>query len=216
MERSSLNLSLVNYQFTALASNSNTPGAAANGSLSQSGTAQLLLGGTGSVTVLVSDVDYSLPSGLPRSMTGSAGSTFTNATAGNTDKFTSWFNGSNTLAAKETPSPLVTLTSSATNPNSQHGDAAPTAVVSTNPYGLTDQSVITLTGGSLGALAQDAYTSSTLVTTSTVPEPTSIALMLAPLPVDFRNHASAQSESLTIRVSSGNRRAAQGNIFNIF
>ena len=36
-----LNLSLVNYQFTALGSNSNSPGTAAIGFLSQNGTAQL-------------------------------------------------------------------------------------------------------------------------------------------------------------------------------
>jgi hypothetical protein len=178
-----LNLSLVNYQFTAMGSNSNSPGAAANGSLTQSGTVQLLLGGTGSITVLASDVDYSLPTGLSRTMTFSTGATFTNTTAGNTDKNMSWFNGSNTLGANETPSPLVTLTSSATNPNTQSGDGAPTGVPLTSPYGLTNQSVITLTGGSVGALAQDGYHDSTLITSSAVPEPTSIALMLTTLPV---------------------------------
>lgn len=179
-----LNLSLVNYQFTVLGSNSNSPGTEANGFLSQSGTAQLLLGGTGSITVLASDVDYSHPSIPPGSMASSASNTFTNATSGNTNTFQSWFNGSNTLAAKETPSPIVTLTSTAVNPNSQSGDAAPTPVSLNIPYGLTNEKVITLTGGSLGALAQDQYSGSTTIKGSAViPEPSSMALMLAALPV---------------------------------
>jgi len=179
-----LNLSLVNYMFVnALGANSNSPGTSAVGSLSQNGTAQLLTGGTGSITILVSDVDYSLPNIPPGTMHSSASSTYTNATAGNTNTFQSWFNGSNTLAAKETPSPIVTLTSSAANPNSQAGDAAPTPVTLVTPYGLTNQTVITLTGGSPGALAQDQFTGSTTIVSSAVPEPASMALMLAALPV---------------------------------
>lgn len=177
-----LNLSLVNYQFAVLGSNSNSPGTEANGFLSQSGTAVLIPGGTGSITVLASDVDYSHPSIPPGSMQSSASNTFTNATSGNTDTFKSWFNGSNTLAAKETPSPLVTLTSTATNPNSESADAAPTPVSLNIPYGLTNEKVITLTGGSVGAAAQDQYTGSTTIT-GAIPEPSSMALMLAALPV---------------------------------
>jgi hypothetical protein len=179
-----LNLSLVNYDFTVLGANSNSPGTSANGLVSQSGTAQLLPGGTGSITTLASDVDYSLPNIPPGSMKSSASSTFTNATSGNIDTFQSWFNGSNTLAAKETPSPIVTLFSTADNPNSQSGNAAPTPISLNTPYGLTNENVITLTGGAPGAQAQDQYTgSTTTVMTSAVPEPTSMALMLATLPV---------------------------------
>jgi len=178
-----LNLSLVNYQFVGLGSNSNSPGTEANGFLSQSGTAQLLTGGTGSITVLASDIDFSHPSVAPGSMQSSASNTFTNATAGNTDTFGSWFNGSNTLAAKETPSPIVNLVSTATNPNSGSGDAAPTPVALNIPYGLTNEKVVTLTGGAPGALAQDQYTGSTTITGSIIPEPSSMALMLAALPV---------------------------------
>jgi hypothetical protein len=177
-----LNLSLVNYQFTALGANSNSPGTAAIGSLSQNGTAQLLAGGTGSVTVLASDVDYNLPNVPPGTMHSSASNTYTNATAGNTDTFQSWFNPSNGLAAKNVPSPTVILTSTAANPNSQSADAAPTPITLVNPYGLTNEKVITLTGGAPGALAQDQYTGSTTIT-GAVPEPTSMALMLAALPV---------------------------------
>lgn len=177
-----LNLSLVNYDFTALGANSNSPGTSAVAFLSQNGLAQLIPGGTGSITVLASDVDYSLPNVPPGTMHSSASNTYTNATAGNTNTFQSWFNGSNTLAAKETASPIVTLTSTAANPNSQSATAADTTVSLTTPYGLTNEKVITLTGGAPGAQAQDQYTASTTIS-GAIPEPSSMALMLAALPV---------------------------------
>jgi hypothetical protein len=181
-----LNLSLFNYQFTTLGANSNSPGTAVTGFLSQSGVAQLLIGGTGSISILASDINYNLPNIPPGTMVGSASSTFTNATAGNTDTFQSWFNGNNALGAKTPPGPRVVLTSTALNPNSQSADTAPTPITLVNPYGLTNEKVITLTGGTPGgapsALAQDGYSASTTIT-GAVPEPTSMALMLAALPV---------------------------------
>jgi len=181
-----LNLSLVNYQFTNLGAASNSPGATIGAFLAQQGTAVLTPGGTGSVTILATDVDYSLPTGgagASRNMASSASNTYTNATAGNTDVFQSWFNPSNGLAAKEVASPVITLTSSAANPNSQGADAAATSVPLTSPYGLTNEKIVTLTGGTPGAAAQDAYTGATVITASAIPEPASMALMLGALPV---------------------------------
>jgi hypothetical protein len=177
-----LNLSLVNYLFTDLSSASNSPGGALVAFLVQQGTAVLIPGGTGSVTVLATDVDYSLPAGA-REMASSASNTYTNATAGDTDKFQSWFNGSNGLAAKETPSPVVTLTSSAANPNSQSDNAAHVPVSLASPYGLSNEKVVTLTGGAVGATAHDAWTGSTVIIASPIPEPASMSLMLGVLPV---------------------------------
>jgi len=177
-----LNLSLVNYQFTNLSAASNSPGSSSAAFLVQQGTAALIPGGTGSLDVLATDVDYSLPAGA-RTMASSASNTFTNATAGNTDTFQSWFNGTNGLAAKETPSPMVVLTSSAANPNSQAADAAPVPVPLTSPYGLTNEKVVTLTGGTPGATAHDAWTGATVIIASPIPEPASMSLMLGVLPV---------------------------------
>jgi len=176
-----LNLSLLNYQFIGLSGFSNSPGNSVLGGLLQTGTAQLLAGGTGSVAVVASDVDYNLPK-APGSMHSSASNTYTNATFGNLNTFQSWFNGSNTLGAKETPSPVVVLVSSAANPNSQSGTAPITPVSPVTPYGLTNEKLITLSGGGAGNLATDQYTGSTVIT-GAVPEPTSMALMLAALPV---------------------------------
>ena len=141
--------------------------------MTQTGVAQLLPGGTGSVTVLASDVDYNLPNIPPGTMHSSASNTYFNATAGDTSTFQSWFNPSNTLGAQEVASPLVTLTSSAANPNSQSADAAPTPVTLTTPYGLTNQMVITLTGG-VPVAAQDQYTGSTTITGGNLTQPANV------------------------------------------
>jgi hypothetical protein len=173
-----LNLFLVNYQFTALGAQSNSPGSLTVGTISQDGTVQLLLGGTGSIFILASDVDYALPGGSSRTLLSSASDTYTNANKGNSQEFTSWFNASNTLGAKELSSPTVTLASSSSIvPNSHSGDAAPTGATLSTPYGLTDQMVISLSGGALGALAQVQFAGSTAVTDAAVPEPASIALL---------------------------------------
>jgi hypothetical protein len=172
-----VNLSLVNYQFTALGAQSNSPGALSVGTISQNGTVQLLLGGTGSVSILATDVDYSLPGGSSRTLLSSASDTFTNADKGSSQGFTSWFNSSNTFAAKESSSPTVTLNSSSSFPNSHGGDATPAAATLSAPYGLTDQMVISLSGGALGALAQAQFAGSTVITDAAVPEPASIALL---------------------------------------
>jgi hypothetical protein len=172
-----VNLSLVNYQFTALGAQSNSPGALSAGTISQDGTVQLLLGGTGSITILAADVDYSLPGGSSRTLLSSASDTYTNANKGSSQGFTSWFNPSNTLGGKEVSSPTLTLNSSSSFPNSHGSDAAPTGASLSTPYGLTDQMVITLTGGTVGALAQDQFSGSTVITDAAVPEPASIALL---------------------------------------
>jgi len=179
-----LNGSLNNYQFTALSANSNSLTVTSVGSLSESGTAQLLLGGVGSLTVTSSEINYNAPAGPTGILDSSSASTFTHTDAGNSQTFKSWFNPP--IAAindQVIPSPTVTNTSSGPNPNSPGHDAAPTPIPLATPYGLTNTAVITLTGGTTGALSQDAFSGSTTVTASTIPEPASMALMFLALPV---------------------------------
>jgi len=177
-----LNPLLANYSFTALGATSNAPGSSEQAALTQDGTARLLFGRTGSITITASDVDYNLPTGAGGTLNSSASDTFTNATAGNSHSFTSWFNPSNTLNATDVPSPTVTLLATTTpNPNSHSGDAAPTPVTLTAPYGLTNSAVITLTGGTSARPAQIQFTGSTTI--SAIPEPASLALMLTAVPV---------------------------------
>lgn len=179
-----LNPSLNNYTFTSLSANSNAPGTATVGALSQNGTAVLNTGsGTGSLTITASDVDYNLPTGPAGRLASSASNTYTHANNGNTTTFTSWYNPSNTLNATDVASGTVNLiAASPPDPNSHSGNGTPTITTPlTTPYGLTNTTVITLTGGSPGAAAQDQFTGST--TLAAVPEPASLALMLTAVPV---------------------------------
>jgi len=179
-----LNPSLNNYQFTSLSANSNAPGTAAVGSLNESGTAQLLLGGAGSITVMSSDIDYNLPTGPNGTLNSSSGSTFTHSDAGNTQTFTSWFNPPvATINQQVVPSPTVTNTSNGVDPNSQSSPTVSVPIALATPYGLTNSATITLTGGTTGALSQDAFSGSTTVHSSVIPEPASMALMFLALPV---------------------------------
>jgi hypothetical protein len=178
-----LNLSLVNYAFTGLSSNSNSPGTAVVGSLIQGGSVQLLLGGTGSITVVSTDVDYSLPVAGPGTLYSSGTANYTNSPAGDSQGFQSWYNPSNGLAATDVPSPSVTNTSTGPIANSQSANAAPTAITLVNPYGLTNSSTITLTGGTAGAPSQLVFGGNTQVFSAPIPEPASMALLLTALPV---------------------------------
>ena len=64
------------------------------------------------------------------------------------------------------------------------GTNAPTTPITlVNPYGLTNSSTITLTGGSLDAMSQAGWNASTTVVAAPIPEPASIALLLTALPV---------------------------------
>jgi hypothetical protein len=179
-----LNLSLVNYQFTAagLGANSNSPGTAVVGSLAQNGTVQLLIGGTGSITIVATDVDYSLPVPGPGTLYSNNGNNFANGAAGDTQGFTSWYNPSNGLAATDVPSPTIGFVSTGPIGNSHSADAAGTPITLVNPYGLTNSTTITLTGGTPGALSQVGWTGTTQVV-SIIPEPASMALLLTALPV---------------------------------
>lgn len=180
-----LNLSLVNYQFTSagLGANSNSPGTAVVGSLVQNGSVQLLIGGTGSITIVATDVDFSLPAPGPGILHSSDSANFANGAAGDTQGFRSWYNPSNGLAATDVPSPSIGLVSTGFLGNSHSADAATTPITLVNPFGLTNSTTITLTGGTPGALSQVGWTGTTQVTAAVVPEPASLALLLAAVPV---------------------------------
>lgn len=179
-----LNLSLVNFTFTDLEANSNSPGTSAVSALSQTGTVQLLAGaGSGSISVVATDNDYGTPSGTG-ALHSSASNTYTHADNGNSTAFTSWFNPSNALGAMDIASPTVTLIALAPpDPNSHSGDAAATAITAIPLYGLTNSMEISLSGGAVGAQSQDQFTGSTTLTASAVPEPASAVLMLTAMPV---------------------------------
>jgi hypothetical protein len=181
-----LNLSLLNYKFTDLEARSNSPGSPnprGDAGLSQTGAVELLVGGTGSVSVVATNNEYSNPTGAGF-LHSSASNTYTDATNGNSTVFTSWFNQSNILGGMDTASPAVTfIAKKPPDPNSHSDNAADTKVDVMAPFGLTDGMLITLTGGTTGAPAQDQFTGSTTVNATAIPEPASAVLMLSAVPV---------------------------------
>jgi len=194
VDTDALNGSLFEYKFTNLGANSNSTFATTTGFVTQSGLVQLQLGGTGSITILATDNDFNAPPVGPGILHTSSTAEFTNATNGNTNGFQGWFNPSNTLSngtnGKEVPSPAPSLLFTATgqpasdpHPRGLEPGTTDTNITLVHPYGLTSQSVITLTGGSAGAtMAQDRF-GGTVQTFSAIPEPASMALMLGALPV---------------------------------
>ena len=98
-----LNLRLVNYQFAALGTRSTSPGAGGTEFLTQNGLAQLLVGGTGSIAIIASDVDFNQPAPGPGTLHTSATAVFINATDGNTNTFRGWFNPDDALGGMGPP-----------------------------------------------------------------------------------------------------------------
>jgi len=186
---SNFNPLLKNYVFTNLGANSNSTTATDTGMLTQTGVVQLKVGGTGSITALASDIDYHVPPPGSGTLHTSSTAEFTFATNGNTNGFQGWFNPTPATPGGKTPpgSPVTTFTAGNqpfADPHPGIGEKGTTDMPITlvNPYGLSSQSTITLTGGSTGAQAQDRF-GGTLQTLSTIPEPASMALMLGALPV---------------------------------
>jgi PEP-CTERM motif-containing protein len=130
--------------------------------------------GAVTLTVLVSQTGYTMPPGPGYSMASSSSYT---ASPGNSDTlaFQSFASSTQTLFAKDIPSPGVTY-----NPVGFSGsnDESPnTPFTASAGYTLTEQFVWTTSGdgSSIGALLQP--TGSTIVTAAAVPEPSSLVLL---------------------------------------
>jgi hypothetical protein len=163
------------YSVLGLDASTNNPGAAGGAILTVDGEVQRTTGGVASPLVIdVTDTDFALPLGALRTTYSSSTDTFTDAPPGDSHAFTSWFNPSNIPVAKEFASPTLTLTSSGPLINSQNGDTA-LSVSSTVPYGLTNETRITLSGTSGTTVPDVAFTGATQVLL--VPEPASLVML---------------------------------------
>jgi len=142
-------------------------------------------GGPLPITVTLTDTDYNVPIGSSLTLSSGASALFTNVPAGNSSAGTSWFNPNNTAGAMQDSSGTTTLVSNGTSPFSPPGGPPNTAPVgSTNPYGLTNQTVITLSGGVGGATPDVVFGLTTQVNGNpAVPEPASLSLLAAGLPL---------------------------------
>jgi hypothetical protein len=127
--------------------------------------------------ILLSQTDFTAPTGPTVALDSSATANFTNAPAGNQVVFTSFVDDNNALFGTTTASPTLTLTvpSCAPLPGctvALSGNAAVTYVNLTPTFSLTNQTIVTLATGSI----QLAGSGSTVVSQQ-VPEPTSLVLM---------------------------------------
>jgi len=140
-------------------------------------------GAARTLTITVTDEDYSLPAGAKVLSSGATG-LYTAVPAGDTQKFTSWFNANNTALAKSPPpaGPLM-FTSSGEKQNSAQGSTGSIPVGSAGTYGLTNETVITMSGAPAGTTPDMVIGGTTQVLGTAIPEPASLAIMLPALPV---------------------------------
>jgi len=163
-------------QFSSLGASSNNPGAA-NATLTQTGQAFLNGAPPGSVTFTTDamQADYTSPVGAKGVMQSSASNTFTNTTAGDSQSFQSFYDGTNT-ESKTTPSPILTFISTGPAAQSNSANAALTTLSPfVIPFALVNEIGVTMAGS--GVSPTDQFTGSTVLTTTSIPEPTSIALL---------------------------------------
>jgi len=147
-------------------------------------------GAPATLTITVTDEDYTLPAGS-KLLTGGATGLYTNVSAGDTQKFTSWFNSSNAGLGKSPP-PSGPVTFVATGAGVQNvGANTPTVPVgSAGTYSLTNETVITMAGAPAGTTISSVGNPDMVVGgttqvlgTNVIPEPASLAIMLPALPV---------------------------------
>ena len=197
-DTAALNLALVDFEFVTLGASSNaatgTPGSDDAASLSQTG--EVVRVGNDPVSTLsitVSDNNFTFPSSNPKFMGSSASDTFTFVSTGDSRSFQSFFDPGNIGGAETIPSPLlVFVPPPGIGPVSTSG-TAPLTLLGTQPtpFAITSKTQITL--GPEGAFSdppRDQFTGATIITA--IPEPAAailgcaglIALVLRPRRVD--------------------------------
>jgi len=176
---------LVFPDFTVIGLNAftNNPGAEnpTGAVLTVGGEIQRTSGGSNaSSSITVTDTDYNLPSN-GKTLGSAASGVFTNVPAGDNQNFTSWFNPSNTPLAKDLSSGALTFLSVGGGQQHFSNGIPPVSVGSAVTYGLTNETVLTMGGAPSGTTPDILFNGSTQVLT--IPEPTSLAIMLPALPV---------------------------------
>jgi hypothetical protein len=171
------------YKIVGLNAETNNPGTSGplGTELVFGGEVQKITSGTAPVLIInVTDTDYSLPPNPPTRLMQSIGTVqFTDAPAGDNRTAQAWFNPSNSPYARDfgvPPAPFAyTSTGLPLNGVTQNTGEVP--VPTAGLYGLTAQSIINMTGAG-GDLV---FGGSVRITS--IPEPTSLVIMLPALPV---------------------------------
>lgn len=172
------------YTFVGLNASTNNPGAPdpTGAVLTVGGEVQRITsGGPVGLTITATDTDYTLPVGPAMALSSSSSATYTNVPAGNTSTFTSWFNPSNTPGAKDVSSGTITFTGNGSSPQSFAGGPLTVGTGPSNPYGLTNETVISLSGGAAGSVPDVVFGGTTQV--HAIPEPASLSLLAAGFPL---------------------------------
>jgi hypothetical protein len=181
------------YNFQSLSGSSNNPGVPnPNGQavLTVTGEADAT-GNTSGITLTLTETEggFSAPTGNPANLNSSSSATFTNQPTGITNNsVTSDYNGTTTAGPYTLNSSWPGPPNTMLNPNSQSGsaNAAIPGGIPTGPlYSLGNTVNITLSSPLSSSFnpVKDQFTTSALVTATTVPEPASITMFLASMPL---------------------------------
>jgi len=167
------------YTFNTLGGSSNWSGAPTAGVLNLTGIVTVGATGNTILTVTETEMGFIAPaSGLPGTLTSSSSVTFNNPGTGSVGSQTtdSSFNATTT--------PMVTLMSSGTFPNSPPpGPPGSAPIVFTTPYTLDNYISFSLNTSTPGGT--DNFTLAGRVTSVVVPEPSSAVIMLIGLPLSL-------------------------------
>jgi hypothetical protein len=152
------------------------------------------------VTTQVSQVGFTSPLGVSGTLSNSESSTISNTTGNigggsipaDSQTIQSWYDNTNTLNGvpgfAHTPLGSYALPSTPSTTMSLSGPTLSTTFfpASASPFSLTERIVVNITGnggtGGVGAQSKDVF-GGTLTLVTTVPEPSSVILMLASVPL---------------------------------
>jgi len=175
------------YKIVGLNASTNNPGVAdptIGANLIVGGEVQKLTSGAAPPLIItVTDTDYNQPA-APRFMQSISSTQFTGAPAGDARTFQSWYNPTNAPYAKDIPQSALpqSYTSTGTGLNGLTQTSGLLPVPFINPYGLTNETVITMTG-----VGGDLVFGGSTVITSVIPEPASMSLLALGLPLMVYN-----------------------------
>lgn len=160
-----------NYSFQDLGASSNNPGDPSGSVLRETGTAILSgTGGDSTITVHASQDSFTSPSGLG-TLQSTSTANFTNVPVGTST--------SNSSLDATTTAPIV-YSSTGLPLNAHSGGNSVGATGAPAGYTLDNTTIIALTGG---ATASDQFSVSSKFTSSGIPEPASLVLMLTGMPL---------------------------------
>ena len=177
-----LNSLLYDFNFNALGALANSPGAGGQSFLDLTGQVYrtTATGGDKTIQIDASQNDYAMLGATTGDLHNFITGNFNNASAGNSQTGTSYFNTSN---APDDTAGAISTTPLVYHPPGGSSSAPDIAVPTTPVFSLTDRIVVTLSADTSGGVTPptDQFTQTTTV--SSIPEPMSLSLLAMGLPV---------------------------------